>query len=161
MSWKELYDISKINLPKNDVEDPDIFISDYLSASKVEPEHAIDVIINVCNDDHEEKIKEQWNENYIQYHFYPIHDYYGQELIKSAAEPVYEILSTCKNQNVLVHCHAGISRSVSCVIFYMMNKYKINFDRSIDIIGETRKCASPNYGFQDQLEKWFKNNMVN
>ena len=57
-------------------------------------------------------------------------------------------------ENVLVHCHAGISRSVSAVIYYMM-KYK-GFATEKQALKEIRKYrpeAKPNQGFMKKLKE--------
>ena len=77
----------------------------------------------------------------------------------------------CNGKSIIVHCHKGISRSVSIVIGYMILKKFYNnmfdFDFSLlehakkgegivfqeifDEIVEKRSCASPNFGFIGQL----------
>ena len=53
---------------------------------------------------------------------------------------------------VLVHCMAGISRSVSMVIYFLMKKYHLNFDDAIDFVKRKRKIANPNISFKLQLK---------
>ncbi len=53
---------------------------------------------------------------------------------------------------VLVHCHAGISRSVTLVIAYLMWKYKIGVDEAIAFVKSKRSVIRPNDGFRKQLE---------
>ncbi|OMJ86905.1 hypothetical protein SteCoe_11454 [Stentor coeruleus] len=55
------------------------------------------------------------------------------------------------NQNVLVHCAAGVSRSASFVIAYIMVKYNYPFDQAKEIVKQKRGCVWPNTGFQRQL----------
>ena len=52
---------------------------------------------------------------------------------------------------ILIHCMWGQSRSVSCLIYFMMMYWGIKYDASIDIIMKSRPAASPNRGFQLQL----------
>jgi protein-tyrosine phosphatase len=56
------------------------------------------------------------------------------------------------NSNVLVHCHAGISRSVSIVIYYIMKKYKKTYDEALILIRRNRPIANPNPHFAEQLK---------
>ena len=58
-----------------------------------------------------------------------------------------------KQQGVLVHCFAGISRSVSAVCAYLMYKKNLNFAQALDFIRERRSIPppDPNEGFRYQL----------
>jgi protein-tyrosine phosphatase len=53
--------------------------------------------------------------------------------------------------NIIVHCQAGISRSVSIVIAYLIWKYYLTFDCALDIIKKKRPIAKPNENFIKQL----------
>jgi dual specificity phosphatase 12 len=59
-----------------------------------------------------------------------------------------------KEGSVLIHCAAGISRSVALLTSYMMNKYQTSFQNCIDYIKSKRGCANPNDGFKIQLKKF-------
>lgn len=54
--------------------------------------------------------------------------------------------------NVLVHCHAGISRSSTIVIAYLMYKYNKSLVNALDITKNARSIVCPNYGFYCQLK---------
>lgn len=57
-------------------------------------------------------------------------------------------------ENVLVHCHAGMSRSVAAVIYYMM-KYKgyATEKQALKEIRKYRPVAMPNKGFMKKLKE--------
>jgi serine/threonine/tyrosine-interacting protein len=55
--------------------------------------------------------------------------------------------------NVYVHCIAGISRSASVVIAYIMNKYKCSFAFGLKLVASRRECINPNMGFCQQLQE--------
>ncbi len=55
---------------------------------------------------------------------------------------------------VLVHCYAGVSRSASVVIGYLMWKRGWGFQRAYDHVRKARPCISPNYGFKMQLQQF-------
>ncbi|KAI1324084.1 phosphatases II [Xylariaceae sp. FL0255] len=78
---------------------------------------------------------------------------------------------------VYVHCAVGKSRSVSCVIAYLLYKYPERFggintssattqqrcetakkavQRALDCVREVRSIAEPNHGFSHQLELWWE-----
>ena len=61
------------------------------------------------------------------------------------------------NNNVLVHCMAGISRSASLVIYYFMKKYNINFDDALKMVKGKRNIINPNDSFKLQLKQFQKN----
>lgn len=61
-----------------------------------------------------------------------------------------------KNEKVLVHCFAGLSRSASLVCAYLMREYRWSFEKSLDFIRLARPNACPNDGFVKQLEAFEK-----
>ncbi|CAD8119455.1 unnamed protein product [Paramecium sonneborni] len=68
--------------------------------------------------------------------------------------------------SVLVHCMAGISRSVSCVIAYLIYKNNWNYDQAFNFVKQKRNCSKPNQGFKKQLIKYAeqklpKNQIIN
>lgn len=58
------------------------------------------------------------------------------------------------NKNVFVHCAAGVSRSASFVIAYMMKTYNMGFEDAYIRVKQKRKCVKPNHGFIEQLKKF-------
>ena len=59
------------------------------------------------------------------------------------------------NGKILVHCQAGISRSVSIVMAWIIWKQKITVDETFEIIKLHRPQASPNLNFWIQLNKFY------
>lgn len=57
------------------------------------------------------------------------------------------------NASVLVHCHAGISRSVSMVIYYIMKKTQKSYEEVLTMVRVKRPIANPNPNFARQLKK--------
>jgi predicted protein tyrosine phosphatase len=56
-------------------------------------------------------------------------------------------------KNVLVHCHAGISRSSTIVIMYLMVKYKISMSKAYEYVKSRRYIINPNNGFCKELRR--------
>ncbi|TPX35944.1 hypothetical protein SmJEL517_g01701 [Synchytrium microbalum] len=56
--------------------------------------------------------------------------------------------------NVLVHCLAGVSRSATIVLAYMMKKYDMAPTSALKVLRTRRRIVSPNDGFLNQLELW-------
>ncbi len=57
-------------------------------------------------------------------------------------------------RRVLVHCHAGISRSSTVVLAYLMRYHKYRLADAFKLLVEARPCAQPNPGFWRQLERY-------
>jgi protein-tyrosine phosphatase len=60
------------------------------------------------------------------------------------------------NGRVYVHCLAGISRSASIVIAYLMNSQKIYYKQAFNLVKEKRPNVKPNQGFVKQLREFEK-----
>ena len=56
------------------------------------------------------------------------------------------------DDNVLVHCTAGVSRSVSIVVAYLMNEKNMSYEKAIDYVRKRRPIANPNPSFVQQLK---------
>lgn len=52
---------------------------------------------------------------------------------------------------VLVHCEAGISRSPTICMAYIMKTQRLRLEQAFDIIRQQRAIVSPNFGFMGQL----------
>jgi len=52
---------------------------------------------------------------------------------------------------VLVHCAAGVSRSVSVVVAYLITRRKMKLEDALDKVKALRPIAFPNRGFMQQL----------
>jgi protein-tyrosine phosphatase len=53
---------------------------------------------------------------------------------------------------VLVHCHAGHSRSVTLVMNYLMTIHTMTFDEAMALVKQRRPTANPNPGFVAKLK---------
>ncbi len=56
-----------------------------------------------------------------------------------------------KNGCVFVHCHAGISRSATICIAYIMKTMKCDLAEAYEFVKQKRPCVSPNLHFMGQL----------
>jgi protein-tyrosine phosphatase len=56
------------------------------------------------------------------------------------------------NQKVVVNCYAGVSRSSSIVIAYIMYKYKLTLEEALQYVKSKRPIVQPNVGFMRQLK---------
>ena len=60
------------------------------------------------------------------------------------------------NENVLVHCHAGISRSSTILMAYIMKSQKMSLDKTLELLKSKRDKVNPNAGFIQQLKEYEK-----
>ncbi|KAM9307802.1 dual specificity protein phosphatase 22 [Gastrophryne carolinensis] len=61
-----------------------------------------------------------------------------------------------KGEGCLVHCLAGVSRSVTLVVAYVMTVTNLEWEEALAAVKGARTCANPNMGFQRQLEEFGK-----
>jgi protein-tyrosine phosphatase len=60
---------------------------------------------------------------------------------------------------VLVHCFAGVSRSASVVLAYLMRHHSMTLTKAVTLVRNKRSWINPNPGFVVQLrrfEAWLK-----
>lgn len=75
---------------------------------------------------------------------------------KPMIEVAYHFINNSQllKKNILIHCMAGISRSVSMVVYYFMKKQHMTFEEALNFIKNKRTIANPNYSFKQQLMKY-------
>jgi protein-tyrosine phosphatase len=83
----------------------------------------------VIDDDKDEKISQ---------HFFDVH------------KIISEALS--QNKNVIVHCAAGMSRSPTLVIAYLMIENRWSYEAAYGYVRSRRGIVEPNIGFAKQLK---------
>jgi len=59
-----------------------------------------------------------------------------------------------RNINVLVHCFAGVSRSASTVIAYLMKMNQMDYKSAYNFCKDKRMVTCPNPGFVRQLKEF-------
>ncbi len=75
----------------------------------------------------------------------------------SLNQDIYKFFKECfkfidSSKKVFVHCRAGISRSSTIVIAYLMWSKRKSFFEAKKFVKERRKCIAPNPGFISQLK---------
>lgn len=107
----------------------------------------IDVIINVARE-----LKDIKYPKDVEIYFFPFDDA-PWEHIDGHFDSVYMLmeLSRLKGKRVLIHCKAGISRSASFVIYYLMERKKIKSVKALLHLQKIRPIVNPNSGFLFEL----------
>lgn len=100
---------------------------DYMIAKEDFPD--IDWHRFIIDDDEDERISE---------YFFDVHS-----IINAAIS---------QNKNVVVHCAAGMSRSPTLVIAYLMIENRWGFDEAYNYVKNRRNLTEPNDGFVKQLK---------
>lgn len=80
--------------------------------------------------------------------------YQNKPMIEIGYHFIDEVVSS--GNKILIHCMAGVSRSVSLVAYYFMKKYNISFNDALKYIRNKRKVANPNESFKNQLMTYHK-----
>lgn len=66
-----------------------------------------------------------------------------------------------RGNNVLVHCLAGMSRSITVCIAYVISVTEIpTWQEGLKVVRAGRAIANPNLGFQNQLQEFETNRLV-
>ncbi|XP_054007985.1 dual specificity protein phosphatase 19 [Hylaeus anthracinus] len=72
--------------------------------------------------------------------------------ISVSIEKCIKIIDKNRCENILVHCNAGVSRSPTIVISYLMLSKKLSYDNAYGEVKKIRHCIKPNEGFVRQLK---------
>ncbi|CAF1063816.1 unnamed protein product [Rotaria magnacalcarata] len=163
---KSLENLLKIQKEKSNKQminnfEPSIIIEDFLYHGDLA--HAIDInllvdlniknIINLCDCQLDEQIEAIFNLLWIQN---LEDDFHGN--INKYFDQTNQFLFECKekNEKVLVHCQAGISRSSSIVLAYLIRYNNLSLEKAYEYLLEKRPIAAPNCGFLIQLIRYEK-----
>ena len=65
----------------------------------------------------------------------------------------FNFIEEVKNRKgkVLIHCQAGVSRSVTITTAYLMKTLCVGMDEALKVVKSKRRCAAPNFGFMLKL----------
>ncbi|CAB4419244.1 unnamed protein product [Rhizophagus irregularis] len=83
-----------------------------------------------------------------------IRDYTSQNIIThfDTTNKFIQMALQEEKNNILVHCQAGISRSPTVMIAYIMKTRKMSYDDAFNHVQSKRPVICPNLGFREQLK---------
>lgn len=127
---------------------PNFYISNINVAMNAQTlsEHGITHIVNASASKNWFPLKYQyckidifdWPGADIQQHF-PLTNQFIQQGLQSGGK-------------VLVHCHAGVSRSATLVLAYLLEHHELSLQNALKLLKTARECICPNHGFLRQLK---------
>ncbi|XP_068598655.1 dual specificity protein phosphatase 7 [Brachionichthys hirsutus] len=92
------------------------------------------------------------HEGDFKYKQIPISDHWSQNLSQFFPEAI-SFIDEARSQKcgILVHCLAGISRSVTVTVAYLMQKLNLSLNDAYDFVKRKKSNISPNFNFMGQL----------
>ncbi|BFZ01017.1 hypothetical protein BsWGS_04056 [Bradybaena similaris] len=98
-------------------------------------------------------------ENFFQSHFrymnIQVNDTMDADLLSWFPKIIEFIDSVAQQQGkVLVHCRAGVSRSATVCIAYLMQKQQMSLDAAFEFVVSRRPIIDPNLNFIQQLQRF-------
>lgn len=90
----------------------------------------------------------------IVYRRIPVYDTATSDLLSQADGIVGFISSGLHHGSVLVHCREGVSRSTTCVIFFLMRKLGMTYADAFEMCKRKRRGAQPIPAFVEQCQKY-------
>lgn len=92
------------------------------------------------------------HDGHFRYKQIPISDHWSQNLSQFFPEAISFIdEARTKQCGILVHCLAGISRSVTVTVAYLMQRLNLSLDDAYDFVKRKKSNISPNFNFMGQL----------
>lgn len=107
----------------------------------------IEVIVQVLSDTRETRIFKSFK-----YYEIGVADWPTVNITKYLPAAISFIHTNLRlGKKVFVHCVAGVSRSPTVVIAYLMVSRKMSYDQALAFVQERRPVVNPNHGFEMQL----------
>ncbi|CAB1444467.1 unnamed protein product [Pleuronectes platessa] len=127
---------------------PFLYLGSALHASKKEVLDAIGIsaLLNVSAD------CPNHFEGAYQYKCIPVQDNHKEDISCWFLEAI-EFIDSVRDSSgrVLIHCQAGISRSATICLAYLMKRKRVRLDEAFEFVRRRRSIISPNFSFMGQL----------
>ncbi|KAJ4450276.1 hypothetical protein ANN_01696, partial [Periplaneta americana] len=113
--------------------------------------HSIEYILNVTAD-----LPNVFEDSgSIKYMKIPIADHWKENLASFFPKAIEFIDEARSNEKgVLVHCLAGVSRSVTITVAYLMYKLSLNLNDAFNMVRARKSNIAPNFHFMQQLHNF-------
>jgi protein-tyrosine phosphatase len=107
-------------------------------------------------------IKHVFNVSPIQLKEFPGINYYHLPILDNPQQNILQFFDevfskmdkiTCQRENMVINCQAGVSRSASFLIGYLI-KNGLSYDTSYLLVKSHRPVINPNQGFVEQLKRY-------
>ncbi|XP_017794072.1 PREDICTED: dual specificity protein phosphatase 7 isoform X2 [Habropoda laboriosa] len=93
----------------------------------------------------------------IKYMQIPISDHWSQNLASFFPQAIQFIEEArSSDKGVLVHCLAGVSRSVTITVAYLMHKCSLSLNDAFNLVRSKKSNVAPNFHFMEQLHSFEK-----
>jgi hypothetical protein len=136
---------------------PHLFIASYYGASKRDllVDHNIKYIINCAKECPCDFSEQEGAECPFIYHQCNLNDY-AEETISQHFVPCHTIIERAREEGVgaVVHCQAGVSRSATIVLSYLMWHDRMSLKDALLHLTKIKPNVQPNVGYMQQLMEY-------
>jgi protein tyrosine phosphatase len=146
---------------------PHVYISAWDESNDIEllKKNNIKAVITIETKSKPEFILNYYKNNNIDFMYLFLYDFPTED-IKKYFDCSYKFIDkhVVNNENVLIHCRMGISRSATIILNYLIRKIYENrqnkninpcyvFNLCLNLMVSTRHIINPNFGFITQIQK--------
>jgi protein-tyrosine phosphatase len=130
--------------------DETVWLGSYMSLG--DPEHPVDVVISALCQSEVDSYRIKMHVGSKEWVHIPVEDSETQDISQYFLQAIQTIeKAKQEGKQVLVHCAAGVSRSPTLVIAYLMWSRKMSRKEAYEYVSDKRPIIDPNDGFMDQL----------
>lgn len=148
-TFTDINDYTKCSGKVNNIPQTNLFITDQFGVSDV-------------NQLQHYRIKHVFNMSPVQLKEFPGISYYNLPVSDDSEQNILQFFDrvfskmdelTYQRQNIVINCQAGVSRSASFLIGYLIRN-GLTYDTSYQLVKSCRPVINPNKGFVEQLKQY-------